>query len=295
MKGTHGGQVAGVHNRLLVIDCEACGFRHLDPLPSDEDMARMYESGRYYTQEKPAYISTSVRDREWWRASYDRFLDIVRQRDRQTLLDIGCGPGMLLEAAQARGWRCTGIEPSPVAAEHARSLGLNVRCCSFADFPTEKQFDVVTATGVLEHVRDPGAVVAMMDRVLAPDGEIMVAVPRDFSPLQRAVRFSMEQIATGPYWWIHHTHINYFSRASLEGLLKRHGFRIVDETTDYPMEWFLLQGLNYIGNDELGAECHRRRKAFDLSLGDEAGAFYGGLAEMGMGRGIFVAAKREDE
>ena len=287
MEERHGGPIVGQHSGLTVIDCEACGFYHLDPLPSDDEMAAMYESGQYYTQEKPAYISTSVRDREWWRVSYDRFLNIVQHRDGQTLLDIGCGPGMLLEAARARGWRCTGIDPSPVAAEHARLLGLDVVCCSFADFAPGKQFDVVTATGVLEHVRDPGAVIAMMNEVLEPDGQIMVAVPRDFSPLQ---------LATGlPPWWIHHTHISYFSRASLEGLLKRHGFMVVEETTDYPMEWFVVCGKNHVGNPDVGAECHRRRMEFDLALGEGARAFYSGLAKIDIGRGIIVAARRDGE
>lgn len=289
MKERHGGPVAGQHNGLTVIDCAACGFKHLDPLPTDEDMARMYESGRYYTQEKPAYISTSVRDREWWRASYDRQLDLIPERqygEPTTILDIGCGPGMLLEAARARGWRCMGIEPSPVAAEHAKSLGLDVQCCSFADFDTAfVRFDVVAATGVLEHVRDPRAVIDMAAKVLAPGGALLIGVPRDFSPLQIATKL--------PPWWIHHTHCNYFSIGSLCRLLDRHGFRVFAETTDYPMEWFILGGEDYVSEPELGPKCHQRRIAFEANLGRaETSGLYRALAQTGMGRSILVAVRK---
>jgi len=51
--------------------------------------------------------------------------------------------------------------------------------------------------------------------------------------------------------------------------LKSLDYEIVLRITDFPMEFFLLMGEDYIGNDEVGSKCHQKRMKFELSLPDE--------------------------
>lgn len=47
-------------------------------------------------------------------------------------------------------------------------------------------------------------------------------------------------------------HINYFNFESITRLLERNGFSIIEITSTFPLELFLLMGDNYIGNNEIG-------------------------------------------
>ncbi len=80
-----------------------------------------------------------------------------------SILDIGCGAGLLAEAMAVRGASVTAIDPSErniaIAQQHARSRGLNIdyRTGSVDTLDPAEQFDVVLNMEVVEHVDDlPG-------------------------------------------------------------------------------------------------------------------------------------------
>lgn len=92
-------------------------------------------------------------------------------------LDIGCGAGFISEELAAAGFAVTGIDPSQVAIEAARShagkQGLPVEYMVGAgeELPfADAAFDVVFCCDVLEHVRDLDRVIAETARVLRPGG-----------------------------------------------------------------------------------------------------------------------------
>lgn len=94
-----------------------------------------------------------------------------------TVLDVGCGGGLLAEEVARLGCRVTGIDPSPrsidIATQHAAQTGLSItyRVASGEQLPFEdNRFDIVYCCDVLEHVRDVNAVIAESARVLKPDG-----------------------------------------------------------------------------------------------------------------------------
>lgn len=95
----------------------------------------------------------------------------------KTLLDVGCGGGILAEEFTELGMTVTGIDPSASSVEtahrHARQQGLTIdyyvgtgEQLPFAD----ASFDYVSCCDVLEHVRDVDAVLAQISRVLRPGG-----------------------------------------------------------------------------------------------------------------------------
>jgi hypothetical protein len=118
---------------------------------------------------------------------------------------------------------------------------------------------------------------------------IVIRVPNDFSPLQA---IAQRQLGTDPWWIAVPDHINYFSFESLEHLLQAAGFAVVDRLGDFPMEMFLLFGDVYVGNPELGSQCHQRRRKFELA---RPSSFRRGLyrkcASCGIGRDQIVFAR----
>ncbi len=286
---THQGPRLAAVNGYDIIACEMCGFRHAVPLPEPAALEREYRE-KYYSEEKPTFLVHAGEDQQWSKlAQSDRLESFERilGKGRRRLLDIGSGPGFFLQTAQARGWQVLGIEPSRQAAAHARALGVEVME-GFFDAQSAGalgRFDAVHMNNVLEHIPAPIELLILARERLSPGGILCVNVPNDFSPLQIAAADG----GLGEWWLVPPHHLNYFDFASLSDLLSRLDFRVVERSTSFPMEAFLLMGENYVGDTALGRACHNKRKRFDLAL-EEAGqgearrAFYRALAEAGIGR-----------
>ena len=99
----------------------------------------------------------------------------------KSLLDVGCGGGLLTEAMAWRGASVKGIDmgeaPLSVARLHQLESGLDIDYEKTtaeqlaADSPGA--FDVVTCLEMLEHVPDPSAIVAACQKLVKPDGEVL--------------------------------------------------------------------------------------------------------------------------
>lgn len=104
------------------------------------------------------------------------------------VLDVGCGDGLFTnELAVTRpAMRLTGIDVSPQGISDAermkRHLGLDNVTFMAADvsavdtFP-DRRFDLVMVLDVLEHLRDPAALIQTVARLLKADGTLLVSVP----------------------------------------------------------------------------------------------------------------------
>jgi len=294
----HKGEVVEKSGKFKVIDCESCGFKHIVPLPTVEELEETYKS-EYYTKEKPLYVEKVAADLEWWKLGYrDRYEEFSRNlpETRRRLLDVGSGPGFFIQFGQENGWKVLGIEPSSLAAEHTRSLGLSVveDLLDKKMVPELGRFDVVHLNNVLEHVRDPQEIIECCRKLLDDGGLICVGVPNDFNPFQKALQKSCK---FKPWWVAPPHHINYFDFDSLEQLLIRNGFEIVVRETTFPIDMFLLMGDNYIGNDELGRICHKKRMAFEHNLedagqGEVRRQLYRQMAQLGLGREAVVMGRK---
>jgi 2-polyprenyl-3-methyl-5-hydroxy-6-metoxy-1,4-benzoquinol methylase len=292
----------------VVVDPEF-GFRHLDPVPGQGELDAFY-SGRYMELVEAGGRAPELRrllqggeerkaELDWLRSTLYADVDDALARGlgnrRGVLLDVGCGTGDFLGYAGEKGWRAEGVEPSRLACERARSLGLQVSNESFAAFASgsdrQERYEALVLLNVLEHVPDPVRWVEDCHALLAPgEGLLAVAVPNDFSALQAA---AAQALHLAPWWIAAPDHINYFDYASLERLLEKKGFRIVERAGTFPMELFLLMGDDYVTHPELGPECHARRRRLEKALpAEQRRSWYRNLAEQGMGRNCVVVARK---
>ena len=162
------------------------------------------------------------------------------------------------------------------------------------DLSAQAPFDAVHLKLVMEHVSEPLAVLAAAREVLRPGGVVAVQIPNDFNPVQLAAQKLLHK---DPWWVVHPVHLNYFNFESLERTLRRCGFEPRLREATFPMEWFLLQGIDYIGRDDVGRKCHAQRMELEKNL--EAGGlthirrgFSRWLASHGIGREAVVLAVR---
>lgn len=294
----HSGKVVDTKNGFDVIDCQMCRFKHVHPLPSDTELDSLY-SEDYYSKEKPLYIEQYTEDLEWWKLTYSIRLRMIEQyldSDRRTLLEIGSGPGYFLQEALGRGWSAKGIEPSVQAYAFSTKLGMDVCNSAFdeSNYRDYLGYDAVYMCNVLEHLSDPLKTLGLAHEVLNDDGLILVVVPNDYNPIQKALR---ENEGFSPWWVAPPHHLNYFDFESLEQALKTSGFELLEKTCSFPIDMFLMMGDNYIGNDSLGRQVHARRKKFELSmnkagLGSVIDHIYQELSDFGIGREIVMLARK---
>ena len=172
-------------------------------------------------------------------AGFERTLDeLFTQAAPASLLDVGCGEGVLTEqwAQRIAPGRVLGIdlEDPKLAAEWAGRqrpnltfTAMEVERLQFAD----DEFELVAATEVLEHVTDPERALAEMARVASR--HLLVSVPHE--PLWRVLNVArgayLSQLGNTP------GHLNHWTRRSFVSLLGRYG-DVVETRAPFP--WTML-------------------------------------------------------
>jgi SAM-dependent methyltransferase len=133
--------------------------------------------------EDVTYIKINEHERDhWWyrvRRNITRNLITRFKPDyRPTILDVGCGTGMLLTELSDIG-EITGIDISQLAVDFCKARGLsNVAVSDGTTIPySNESFDMVLALDVIEHIQDDAVAAQEILRVLKPGGTAIVFVP----------------------------------------------------------------------------------------------------------------------
>jgi 2-polyprenyl-6-hydroxyphenyl methylase / 3-demethylubiquinone-9 3-methyltransferase len=160
----------------------------------------------------------------------------TRPLEGLTLLDIGCGGGILSEALSSLGAEVTALDPAPaniaVARRHARMSGLSIDyLCTTGEALAEeaRTFDVVLAMEVVEHVRNMKAFIATAARMLRPNGLCIVAtLNRTLKSYAFAIvgaEYVLRWLPKGTHRWEH-----FVTPRELTAALGAAGLHIVGET-----------------------------------------------------------------
>lgn len=192
--------------------CATCGLERIDPPPTLAELEayynQSYESGLYklFLQEDKMKQLTAEH----------RLNDIRQYAGPGRWLDLGCANGVLVEAARKAGFDAEGIDLSSVAVENGRSKGLPLHVSTVEDWNPGYQYQTITGFDILEHVLDPLGFTQHIQRLLAPGGVVILAVPDTASVFARLM---------GKGWWFYipEEHLTYFHPASIERLYRRIG------------------------------------------------------------------------
>ena len=138
-------------------------------------------------------------------------------------MELGCGPGFLLELARDSGFKIKGIEIADVAAQKARELlGEDIIIKADAakvDF-INQSYDCVVMDNFLEHTQDPLKLLIRARSALKDNGLIVICSP-DIDGLY--VKF----IKGNSYILRPNEHIWQFSSIAIRNLLKKAGYRLI--------------------------------------------------------------------
>ena len=229
-----------------IVRCEDCRHLYLNPRPSDDSLMACYpndyvchnasslagqpsatnasEGGGH----RPRLVRRALRRLPGLRAFLNwlgqEYATIVPERpdsERARLLEIGCGYGGYLVAAQQAGWIVDGVEPSETAVAQGRANGLEIALGQLKDAHIEPASREAAAMWqVLEHVVDPVATVQSVYEILVPGGCFLLSVPNAACP---------ERFLFGRYWMGYDgpRHLQVFTAKRIVELLSSVGFRDV--------------------------------------------------------------------
>lgn len=153
--------------------------------------------------------------------------------DAMSLLDVGCGAGALGAAYRKMNPRARlyGIEEDPAVAAIARGRLDHVAVADVETNPVPFTFrggvDCIVYGDVLEHLRDPWAVLRRHLQILSPHGTVVICVPNieHWSFIARLLRGDWDYTETG---LLDRTHLRWFTGRSMREGLERAGLAPCD-------------------------------------------------------------------
>ena len=205
-----------------ICECLNCGLLYTMPRPSKEKIGAYYKSDEYYSHQenKKGFVPRLYEAIKKINLKH-KFRLASRDLPVGKLLDIGCGVGDFLHVAENKGWQCTGVEPSEEAREIARQRikGDLLYSEDLEQLP-DQSFDLITMWHVLEHVDDLKWQVAQLQRLIKPNGRIVIAVPNYRSYDGRFYN---------AYWAAYDVprHLNHFNKTVLTKMFKTSGLSLV--------------------------------------------------------------------
>jgi SAM-dependent methyltransferase len=154
--------------------CATCGLFFVHPYPDGTRQHRRVSSG----ESAKIKILDCERRRRGEILYYQRHFDLVAEecRNAQSLLDVGCGTGCLLERLSSKPSLYTaGIELNAQAAQFARRVsGRPIYEVPFEEFRSDRKFDAITLINVLSHVPSFDGMFRSLRTALRPGGKIIL-------------------------------------------------------------------------------------------------------------------------
>ncbi|MBN1928990.1 MAG: class I SAM-dependent methyltransferase [Chlorobiaceae bacterium] len=220
-------------NTWRLVRSPASGLVMLNPRPGMDEMAAHYPS-ESYDPFLNRTTSRSLRDRAYLAVS-DLLLSgkarmvmkaIGKPARSARVLEVGCSSGRLLLRLQKDfgipAENLWGIEPDPNSATAARAAGLaHISETELPDSDFDRRFDRIIFWHALEHLHRIGENLDKSRELLAADGQLVIALPNLQSDDARRY---------GPHWIALDAprHLYHFTPATLEVLLTRHGFSVIE-------------------------------------------------------------------
>lgn len=198
-----------------MVRCRSCDLAYVDRPPSAASLAASYHEADYDSAEEAEDAADA----------YARALVpvLAQLKGRGAALEIGTGTAAFLERLGNAGFaELVGVEPSRAAIAAApahRKAWIREGIFEEKDF-APASFDLICCFMTLEHVQDPGALVASAWQLLKPGG-VFVGVTHDRRGLLNRLLGRRSPI-------VDIEHMQLFSAASSKRLLQQNGYEPVD-------------------------------------------------------------------
>lgn len=274
-------------------------YYNVTPLPSNKYLNNFYTNVYFKKKVNATYSKKYPKDELANKIKRANFIIdfLVNKVKKKNFLDIGSGEGFLLRAAYEKKFKVLGVDYDDYAIKN-----FNKKIIKFfiksdpEDFIKKsifnnKKFDIVALQNVLEHVPNPASLIINVKKILFKKSYLLVQVPNDFKDLQFLLK---RKKFIHKYWFFNPPqHLNYFNFNNIQFFLKKHGFKLIDAISNFPIELFLAFKDNYVNSPKLMSKTsHKARLFFDNYILDQgfkkSSNFYRACNEIGIGRSMIL-------
>lgn len=165
------------------------------------------------------------------------YIDLHGNIAGKTVLDVGCGGGILTESmAKLGASHATGIDMAEkslkVAELHAAEQGVEniaYRCVRVEDLAAERphSFDIVTCMEMMEHVPDPAAIVKACAKLVKPEGKVFFSTinrnPKSYLHAIIGAEYILNLVPRGTHNWD-----KFITPAELARMCRNAGLNVID-------------------------------------------------------------------
>ncbi|MEN9902229.1 MAG: hypothetical protein RL651_893 [Pseudomonadota bacterium] len=170
---------------LDYVSCVSCGFLFANPYYTEGCLAEFYS--KHYAQIYGRAGSEKLVFEGGYINAVETILPLIRKYIPKTgaVMDFGCGYGGSL-VAFPKEWIQVGYDYDDIQLEYGRQFGIDLRNIEKFDGSFEK-FDVIMLIQVLEHVKDPIALLKKLQSRLNDNGVLYIEVPGFASVIERGI------------------------------------------------------------------------------------------------------------
>jgi glycosyltransferase involved in cell wall biosynthesis len=161
--------------------------------------------------------------------SHAVILEMLADRPPSSILNLGCGDGLLADRLRERGHTVVGVDAVEAAGVRDR-VDTFIRADLADGIPAEAgdRFDVVIAGDVIEHLPRPATIMQEIKQVLRPGGQVLLSVP-NFGHWYPRGRIAVGLFGYDRRGILDETHLRFFTRTTLRRLVRDTGFDVLEE------------------------------------------------------------------
>lgn len=208
--------------------CRNCGFVYMNPIQPFDQSIEFYENDYWIDRKSNWNKATSLKEvsnvkvTPRIKAIYDWLSKKITAESE--ILEIGAGYGYNLAYIKSQiACNLEAIEPSREGVDFmGKEFGIKGMCTSLENCKTDKKYDIIIMSHVLEHFENPQKALEICFSLLKEKGWLWIEVPNILNPNPKKDLKN----------WLAKVHISYFSFNKLEYLLGLEKFKVLRKEED---------------------------------------------------------------
>lgn len=211
--------------------CESCSIERIWPIPKSDEIDSFYPKTYYsFNMKENAFTKVKRVMAEYY---YKRSLTLViawffnqllflglllKNRNNNNFLDIGCGDGHDVELMKKYGWNAYGFEIGEKKDNFQSSIFFRN---SIEDLSLENiKFDYIRIWQVLEHVGEPDVFLHKIRQLLSEKGQVIIGIPNTNGLWAKIF---------GQFWFGRDVprHLFNYNNKNIKLILEKHNFKVV--------------------------------------------------------------------
>ncbi|MBI4707952.1 MAG: class I SAM-dependent methyltransferase [Candidatus Omnitrophica bacterium] len=233
--------------------CRNCATLFLNPRPPFDILKKFYSlspSTSFWVKKFFEPVA-QIRREKIFRPRAVAISKLIKKK-KLLIADIGAGFGLFLDELKKimPENEYIAIEPSTEMAGICASKGLGTECCCLEEMQgRDGSFDLLTSFELAEHLYDPQVFFEKVYSLLKPGG-IFLLTTLNGKGFDIQLLWESSKSISPPH------HLNFFNLVSIQLLLRKLGFEIINISTPGKLDWDIVEGMIKNEGAEVGRFWH---------------------------------------